>query len=76
MIRLVEVIGESAGRLSETTRQNHPQIPWSQIIAVRNRLIHGYDQINLDILWDIIDLDLRPLITDLQQIVGRGDCAC
>ena len=68
MTRLIEIIGESAARLSEATRQASPHIPWSQVIAVRNRLIHGYDQINLDILWDIIDLDLRPLIMDLEQI--------
>jgi len=70
MTRLVEVIGESASRLSEATRQGNPQIPWSEVIAVRNRLIHGYDQINLDILWDIIELDMRPLIDQLEQIVG------
>lgn len=68
MTRLVEVIGESASRLSEETRQSHPRIPWSQVIAVRNRLIHGYDQINLDILWDIIELDLGPLIVELGPI--------
>lgn len=73
MTRLVEVIGESAGRLSETTRQRHPQLPWSEFIAVRNRLIHGYDQINLDILWDIIELDLPPLIAELRKISSEGD---
>jgi uncharacterized protein with HEPN domain len=67
------VIGESATRLSESTRQAHPEIPWSQVIAVRNRLIHGYDQINLDILWDIIELDLQPLIVQLERIVNLGD---
>lgn len=72
MTRLVEVIGESAGKLSEATRQCHPQLPWSEIIAVRNRLIHGYDQINLDILWDIIELDLPPLIAELRKISGGG----
>jgi uncharacterized protein with HEPN domain len=70
MTRLVEVIGESAARLSETTKQAYPQIPWAQIIAARNRLIHGYDQINLDILWDIIELDLPPLVAELEPILN------
>ena len=73
MTRLIEVIGESAARLSEATRNAHPTIPWAQIIAARNRLIHGYDQINNDILWDIIDLDLRPLIIELEQIADADD---
>ena len=75
MTRLVEVIGESAARLSEATRQAHPQIPWPQVVAARNRLIHGYDQINYDILWDIIELDLPPLIEQLEEIVGPDDAA-
>ena len=69
MTRLVEVIGESAARLSEATRRGQSEIPWPQVIAVRNRLIHGYDQINFDILWDIIELDLPVLIDKLEQIV-------
>ena len=68
MTRLVELIGESATHLSESTRHAHPQIPWPQIIALRNRLIHGYDQINFDILWDIIEIDLPPLIAQLERI--------
>jgi uncharacterized protein with HEPN domain len=73
MTRLIEVIGESAARLSEESRQAHPQIPWTQIIAARNRLIHGYDQINFDILWDIIELDLPPLTAELERILGIED---
>lgn len=73
MTRLVEVIGESAARLSDITRQRYPQIPWPQIIAARNRLIHGYDQVNFDILWDIIELDVPPLVTELEQVVDPAD---
>lgn len=73
MTRLVELIGESAARLSQATRHANTQIPWSQVVAARNRLIHGYDQINYDILWDIIEIDLPPLIAKLEQIVGTED---
>jgi uncharacterized protein with HEPN domain len=75
MTRLVEVIGESAARLSEPTRQAYPQIPWPQIVAARNRLIHGYDQINFDILWDIIEIDLPPLVAELEQILSRKEAS-
>ena len=43
MIKLVEIIGEAAGRISQTTRESHPYIPWKQIIGTRHRLVHGYD---------------------------------
>jgi uncharacterized protein with HEPN domain len=46
----------------------YPNIPWSQIIRLRNRLIHGYDTINLDILWKILSDDLPPLIAQLKRI--------
>ena len=70
LTRLVEVIGEAANRVSEATRQHHPEIPWRRIIGTRNRLIHGYDVVDLDILWDIVQNDLPSLIGQLESIVG------
>lgn len=72
MIRLVEVIGEAAAGVSEVTRTAHPRIPWPEMVGVRNRLIHGYDQVDFDILWDILQLDLPPLIQQLERILGGG----
>jgi uncharacterized protein with HEPN domain len=72
MVRLVEVIGEAAARVSEATRQAHPHVPWSEVVGARNRLIHGYDQVDLDILWDILALDLPPLVQQLDRILGGG----
>jgi len=69
LTRAVEVVGEAAGRVSKTGRKAHPNIPWSQITAARNRLIHGYDTVDLDILWDIVTPDLPPLIEQLRAIV-------
>ena len=69
--KLVEIVGEAANRVSEETQQRHQEIPWPQIIGLRNRLVHGYDDINLDILWKIIQHDLPPLIEQLQAIVGE-----
>jgi uncharacterized protein with HEPN domain len=70
LTQLVEIIGEAANRMSQPTQSRHPEIPWLQIIGMRNRLVHGYDVIDFDLLWDTITTDLPPLIDALQEIVG------
>lgn len=71
LTRLVEIVGEAANRISDTTRQAHPDIPWPQIVGMRNRLIHGYDVIDYDLLWDTVTGDLPELIAVLERIVDR-----
>lgn len=72
LTRLLEVVGEGATRVSPATRGNHPEIQWTSIVGLRNRLIHGYDQVDLDILWSIIELDLPPLVGQLEAILGEA----
>ena len=62
LIRLLEMIGGAANRVSLECRSLHPSIPWSQIIGLRNRLIHGYDAVDVDILWQILKQDLPILV--------------
>jgi uncharacterized protein with HEPN domain len=62
-------VGEAAARLSAETRDHSPQIPWPDIIGLRNRLIHGYDIVDFDILWDIVNDDLPPLIAQLREVL-------
>jgi uncharacterized protein with HEPN domain len=69
LTRLLEIVGEAANRVSDDTKERYSQIPWGQIVGLRNRLIHGYDAVDLDILWNIIQYDLPPLIEDLEMIV-------
>ncbi|MBE0411824.1 MAG: DUF86 domain-containing protein [Anaerolineales bacterium] len=69
LTRLLEIVGEAANRVSDDTKERYSQIPWGQIVSLRNRLIHGYDAVDLDILWNIIQYDLPPLIRDLEMIV-------
>lgn len=69
LIQLVQIVGEAAQRVSALCRDRHPQVPWSQIIGLRNRLIHGYDSVDYDILWRIVTLDLPALVTSLQTVV-------
>ena len=69
LVRLVEVIGEAATRVSKEGRAKYPGIPWDDIVGMRNKLIHGYDTVDLDILWDTVTDDLPRLIEELQKIV-------
>lgn len=71
LTRLVEIIGEAAARTGEETRQLFPAIPWPQIIGMRNRLIHGYDQVDLQVLWNTITEDLPPLVQTLKESLNK-----
>jgi len=73
LVRAVEVIGEAAASVPEAVRQNHPDIPWRQIISTRNRLIHGYDEVDNRVLWDIVEIDLPPLIEQLATMLREPD---
>ena len=71
--KLVEIVGEAANRTSPRHWERHPRrIAWPQIIGVRNRLVHGYDVVDLSILRDIVQNDLPPLVDQLTSIVGEG----
>lgn len=72
LTKLVEIVGVAANRVSKETQQRHSQIPWSQIIGMRNRLVHGYDAVDLNILWDIVQEDLPPVIAELEKILGEN----
>ncbi len=71
LVRLVEVIGEAANRVSEDFRSRYPQVPWREAVGMRNRIIHGYDVIDFDILWSVLQKDLPPLIEKLEKIVNK-----
>ncbi|MGB5561129.1 MAG: DUF86 domain-containing protein [Sedimenticolaceae bacterium] len=62
ILRNLELIGEAATRVPAAVRQEHPVIPWRQVIATRNRLIHGYLGIDNDTLWSIVIDDVPPLV--------------
>lgn len=69
LTRLIEIVGEAANRVSPETRHKYATIPWPQIIGMRNRLVHGYDVVDLKLLWGTVNYDLPPLLQELQQIV-------
>ncbi len=69
MVRCLEVIGEAANRASSQMQQQYADVPWPAIIGLRNRLIHGYDSVDLDILWQIVSVDLPTLADTLSRIL-------
>lgn len=70
-LRNLELIGEAARRVPETVRTAHPDIPWRQMIATRNRLTHAYLGIDDDTIWSIIEDDLPALIRVLESLLAQ-----
>ena len=68
LVRLLEIIGEAARGLSKDFRQAHPELPWKKMIGMRDRLAHGYFDVDLDVVWQTVTIDLPPLIAQLEQI--------
>ena len=72
LVRLLEIMGEAANFISSDLQTKYSKIEWSQIIGMRNRLIHGYDNIDYDILYQTIKKDIPPLIVELEHVVKSG----
>src|SRR5207253_9729860 len=70
LVRLLEIVGEAATQVSAQTREAHPEIPWREISGTRNRLSHGYFDVDLDIVWAIVTSDLPPLIQALEKVIS------
>src|SRR4051794_10694881 len=70
VVRLLEIVGEAAACTPDSVKQRHPSIPWRDISDLRNRLIHGYDTIDLNIVWSVLTVDLPDLIARLNGIIG------
>lgn len=73
LVRLMEVIGEAASKVTPATRLKSSEIPWQDIVGMRNRLIHGYDNMDLNILWMTIQNDLPPLIVGLRKLLAMDE---
>jgi len=72
LTRPVEVIGEAAGRVAAGIQDAHPEISWRQIVGTRNRLVHGYDAVDHDILWRIVSDELPELVEKLGAVLSEG----
>ncbi|MHA1839771.1 MAG: HepT-like ribonuclease domain-containing protein [Candidatus Ranarchaeia archaeon] len=69
LVQLLEIVGEAASNLSDKTRKKYSLIPWRSIIDMRNRLIHGYFDIDLDIVWNTVRQEIPDLLTESELVI-------
>lgn len=70
VVKSIEIIGEAAMKVSESTQQRLPKVEWKGIRQMRNRLIHGYDSIDPARVWDALSIDVPPLIVELETALA------
>lgn len=69
ILKDLEIIGEAAGRVSRETTERYTSIPWDEIVGMRNRLIHGYFDVNLDVVWETVSHDLPQLLAEIDRVL-------
>ena len=72
-VKSIEIVGEAASKVSIELRAEITIIPWSDIVAMRNRLIHAYFEINLDIVWQTVTNELPSLVAELEKALSSSD---
>ena len=69
LIKEIEIIGEAASRISAETREQNPDIPWAAIVGMRNRLIHAYAEIDVEVVWSAVENDLPRLVLMVEELL-------
>src|SRR5438132_4268425 len=72
LVQLIEIMGEAASRIPDDVRQAHPTVPWQSAADMRNKLIHGYDVIEYEIVFDTVRDDLPILVQQLRAILASS----
>ena len=72
VIRRIEIIGEAVRRLSPGFRERHPNIPWQAMTGMRNQMIHGYDDIDMDVVWDTAQGSIPRLLSMIEPLTRRS----
>lgn len=69
IIRAVEIMGEAASRVSTDFRESHPELPWREMIGMRNKMIHDYEEISLPVVWEVVERDIPELIHLIEPLI-------
>jgi uncharacterized protein with HEPN domain len=72
VVRAVEIIGEAASKISLESRQTYPELAWRNIIGMRNRIVHDYNNVDYDILWQVATVNISELIPQLETILSES----
>ena len=70
--RAIEIVGEAAAKISEETRAAHGGIPWKAIVGMRNRLVHAYFDINADVVWQTVTVEIPQVLPELLALAATG----
>lgn len=70
IVKDLEIIGEAANNVSAESQQKYTYIPWRAMVGMRNRLVHAYFGIDLDVVWQTVQVELPPLIQSLNRVLG------
>lgn len=76
VVRELEILGEAASQISQTTKSKYHHLPWREMIGLRNRLIHAYFEVDNQAIWLIVKESLPPLILQLQKILQEWPHEC
>ena len=70
VVRALEIVGEATKRLPDSLRQQYPDIPWRGMAGMRDRIIHAYDTVDLEIVWDVVKKDIPEIKPRIQKILS------
>lgn len=71
LLHLIQRLGEAASRMSADFRAEHPEFPWGEMVGMRNRIVHGYDDVDPDIVWRVATDDIEAVIAGLERALAR-----
>jgi uncharacterized protein with HEPN domain len=69
LVHLIQNIGEAARRVSPDFQQSHPAVAWRQIVGMRHKIVHDYLDVDYDLVWDVVSVDVPQLITKLEEVI-------
>ena len=71
LLHLIQRLGEAASRVSAYYRAEHSEFPWGEMVGMRNRIVHGYDDLDPDIVWRIVTEDVEPVVAALERALAN-----